>query len=266
MLHPAFISIIGHEAVCEFLSRALSQDRLAHAYLFVGPEGVGKSAVTEALFAAFLEVTVSQLSSHSDTCFVRRQTDQKTGKEKTLISVEQIRDVVERMALSSFSGRKAVWIEEADRLNVGAANAFLKTLEEPSGKTLIVLSAEHLDGVPATLVSRCQIVRFRPTPPERLPQATLEEISTLFQADIPTRLRWAAAELPKEEVNKATVALSRLDMLERAAREQLLFQLQTSSGKAHAWTPGLHAISEARESVLQNGHPQLALEHALLAF
>ncbi|NBS41648.1 AAA family ATPase, partial [bacterium] len=149
--------IIGHERIVERLKRQAEQGRLAHAYLFIGQEGVGKTAVAMGL-----------IGSGSDFQQVSRREDEKTGKLKVTISVDQIRELRDRLSLTSFSGEtKAAFIEEADRLSDGAANALLKTLEEPRGDTVIILRAETLESVSQTIASRCQVLRFCPVPSER---------------------------------------------------------------------------------------------------
>ncbi len=157
-----FSGLVGHGLVLGVVRRALASDRLPHALLLVGPEGAGRTAVAERLLRHWLGAAA--LDAHPDFLRVARETDAKTGKEKSGLSVDQVRDVVERLGHSSFSGRKAVFIEEADRLTTQAANALLKTLEEPKGRVLIVLRAPAPERVPATIVSRCQVLRFHAVP------------------------------------------------------------------------------------------------------
>lgn len=255
-------TIIGHETARDILSRALRSGRLAHAYLLVGPESVGKSTFARGLFAEFLGGSEAALKSHPDFLTVERLADEKTGKEKSQINVEQIRDVTERMAMSSFSGRKAVWIEEAERLNPAAANALLKTLEEPDGQTLFILCAASLDSVMPTIASRCQIIRFHLVPRQTIADAlqkrglprseaeqlavtsvgrpgwalrflqdgawraeretTLTQVRQLLFESLPARFRRIGALLPKDEVNKAAVLEDILEAWERVARDRLL--------------------------------------------
>lgn len=315
MSSDPFSAIIGHETVCGVLTRALAAGRLAHAYLFVGPIGCGRRTVAEALAKTWLG-TEGNLDSHPDFMRLARGEDEKTGKEKTGIVVAQVRELVERFGLSSFSGRKLVLIEEADRLIGGAANALLKTLEEPRGDAMLILRAERLDAVPATLVSRCQVIRFTPVPRVQLavalevrgldaPEAArlaarsfgcpgralrlmrdgearaeddvgFDGFMACFRADLPSRLKAAAALLPRDETDKAAVLERTLDAWEHGLRDLLL----TSAGCTNlvsregpdrlAWPPGricaaLRALSEARRDAARNVQPLLALEHIILA-
>ncbi len=284
-----FASIIGHETAKDVLRRTLDGGRLPHALLIVGPAGVGRRTLAEALMRAFLR-TITQtpppadaasagspppsaslrtglagggnLNAHPDFLRLVRQTDAKTGKEKSAIGIEQVRDLRERLGLSSLSGRKAAFIEEADCLSPGAANALLKTLEEPRGNVLIVLRAPQAESVPATIASRCQTIRLHSVPRTALAaalaarglsrdeaadmaarsggapgralrlmrdgaartEADVGLASFLSAAEGPlyVRLRAAAALLPRDEANKAAVLDATMEAWERAARDALL--------------------------------------------
>jgi DNA polymerase-3 subunit delta' len=174
-MKSAFSDIIGHETICDVLSRGLENGRLAHAYLFVGPEGVGRTTVARALLRAFLKLQDGEtLEVHPDATLVRRQENESTGKLRTVVRVEQIRELRERFGMSSMRGeRKAAFIEEADRMNTSGANALLKTLEEPEGKACMILRAPHKESVLPTISSRCQLIRFHPVERETIAKALI---------------------------------------------------------------------------------------------
>lgn len=286
-----FSSIIGHQNVCSVLSRQIESGQMAHAYLFVGPEGVGKSAVTS-------EFIGTLVPSGTDATKVARNFDEKTEKLKSSISVEQIRELRERLSLTSFDGsKKMVFIEEADYLSDSAANALLKTLEEPRGDTCIILRAETVESVPETIASRCQILRFhlvsekiigdalrtrgldqeettkiatmsrgRPGVAIRLIRdgayrAERETASATFQTIISSslakRLGLVASLLPKTETDKSTALEKILDTWEEVARDRML------AGDTQ-FTPILDRIQESREAMEFNINPQLALEHVVI--
>ena len=151
-----FSGLIGHDRIQTVFSRMLARETLPHALLFVGPEGVGKTTVAHQLVKTLLGSL-----AHPDFQTLERLVDEKTGKRKSQISVEQIRELNARLGLSSLGGGwKVVFIQEAAALSTGAVNALLKTLEEPKGKVLFLLRAGSTDGLPATIVSRCQTMRF----------------------------------------------------------------------------------------------------------
>lgn len=307
-----FSFLIGHEIARDVLKRSLASGRLPHALLIVGPEHSGRHTLAETLIQQFLG---GPLDTHPDFSRLTLDTDQKTGKEKSAISIEQVRELRERIGQSSFSGRKAAFVEEADCLSPGAANALLKTLEEPKGNALIVLRAPSVESVPATIASRCQPLRLYPVPRERIVKALVlrgldpEEAQVLaglslgapgralallkdgaaraevevgfagFHActsgSLSARLRSAAALLPKEETNKATVLDRTLDTWEQAARDALLHAVGCGDLASRANPPPrlssvslqrfLHTAHIVRQDAAFHVNPLLALEHVLLA-
>src|SRR5512142_710949 len=145
--------IIGNGNVAEFLDRAVRTDRLAHAYLFVGPDRVGK-ATTARRFAASL-LGVANPETHPDFCAVGREADAKTGKPHAGIVLEQVHALTGRLALGAMmNGWKACVLDGAHLLNKESANALLKTLEEPRPKTVLLLTADGAERVMATIRSR----------------------------------------------------------------------------------------------------------------
>ncbi|MEI7741868.1 MAG: AAA family ATPase [bacterium] len=153
------MQIIGHQRILDILSRAKASGRLAHGLCFVGPEHVGKRTVALKLAEEFLRV--ENVERHADCFLVSRERDEKTEALKQEISIEQIRTLREQLSQTSFfSGPKIAIIEEAELMSGSAANALLKTLEEPPGKTTIILIATSLKDLPATIVSRVQVLRF----------------------------------------------------------------------------------------------------------
>ncbi|MBI4133460.1 AAA family ATPase [Candidatus Uhrbacteria bacterium] len=159
-----FRDIIGHEAVCTFLEKSILNKRVSHAYLFLGPRGVGKMTVARAFARAILSTDApfhQALEIHPDVSIVGRLPDEKTGQPKSAITIEQIRELCERLARSSLlPSAKVALIDDADTMTIEAANALLKTLEEPRGKTVLFLLASDARRVPLTVRSRAVLVRF----------------------------------------------------------------------------------------------------------
>ena len=103
--------------------------------------------------------------------WVERASDEKTGALKKNISIEQVRALENRLNLRSFfDSYKIGVIDEAERLSIEAANSLLKTLEEPPGKTLLIVMSSQRSALPATIVSRCQVLRFTPVNTETIEQ------------------------------------------------------------------------------------------------
>lgn len=161
--------IIGHKKALEFFDKVIANNNLSHAYCFIGPEHVGKRTVAEEIVAGLLGVAREKLNIQPDYTILRQNFDEKTGKTKKDISVEQMRDLRSNLSRRSFSGGyKVALIDGAGKMNLEAANALLKTLEEPSPKTVLFLLAADEEKLPETIVSRCQLIYFPPVRREEL--------------------------------------------------------------------------------------------------
>lgn len=158
--------IIGHEPLLESLERDLSEDNLAHAYLFVGPEKVGKSIVAKN-FAHILQCekdfchecsTCTQIekSCHPDT--IEFQDDHES------IKIEQIREVLARLHMTTTGRYKIFLAERIERMTSESANCLLKTLEEPPPNTIFLFTAVSLREVLPTIVSRLRVLQFHHCP------------------------------------------------------------------------------------------------------
>jgi len=147
------------------LNQALKDDRLGHAPMFLGSPGVGKRALAEWLVRRILCLT-PDLSEPCGSCHACKLIE--TGghpdlfrleplEDKNEILVDQVRNFIASLGLTpSVGSRRIGLIVPADRLNRNAANALLKTLEEPSGEVWLVLVADNEDRLPITVTSRCQ--------------------------------------------------------------------------------------------------------------
>lgn len=167
---PFSPDIVGHENQLATLRQALDQERLHHAYVFLGPEGVGKRSVAMALAKAVhcLEmprdfcghcVNCSGIENHNhpDVRLLRPLPGKKD------ISIEQVRTLERELSYRSFSGRKKIAIiDPAPMMNFSAQNALLKTLEEPPAGSLLILIAASTGGLLPTLLSRCLRLSFGP--------------------------------------------------------------------------------------------------------
>jgi DNA polymerase-3 subunit delta' len=162
--------IRGHDAARETLRAAFVRGRLGHAYLFAGPEGVGKRLFARELARALLcEKPPAPLTAcgHCPSC---AQVEARTHPDfhivrmpegKHELPVGAIRDFCEQLARKPARGGYVVGIvEDADEFNDESANAFLKTLEEPPGRAVLILIATGTANLLPTILSRCQLVRF----------------------------------------------------------------------------------------------------------
>jgi DNA polymerase-3 subunit delta' len=157
-----FSGILGNRPARRLLEGALASGEIAHAYLFNGLPGVGKRTVAYRFGAALVSggerdaVDRALRGLHPDLIEVE--------PEGRFTSIGQIREVMREAASRPFEGVRRVFVLRADTLNVQAANALLKTLEEPEGGSVFILLAASIEGVLPTVVSRAQTVRFDPVP------------------------------------------------------------------------------------------------------
>jgi len=164
----SFADIIGHQKQVETLRQGLRTQRLHHAYLFVGPEGVGKKTLALALAQALhCGQEEGDFCGHCRTCVAIKRNNHPNvrvigplaGKKE--ISIQQVREVEKELGYRSFSGgRKIAVFDPATLLNWSAQNALLKTLEEPPQNCLLILIAAHGGGLLPTVRSRCFWLSF----------------------------------------------------------------------------------------------------------
>lgn len=164
----AFSDILGHQKQILTLKKALQRDRLHHAYLFLGPDGVGKMTVALSLAAA-LHCSLGEGDSCGRCANCLRVSDgnhpdvRVIGPEagKREITISQMRNLQRMLELRSFSGKKKVVIINPARfMNYYAQNSLLKTLEDPPGDVLIILIDHSTGNLLSTVLSRCLRLYF----------------------------------------------------------------------------------------------------------
>ena len=164
-----FRRIFGHEQPIAALKSAVAGGRIAHAYLFSGMEAVGKRT-TALAFAQLINCERPGDLDACGTCPSCRKIDGDVHPDILVLSAQGafiriggIRQMQERMSFRPLEGRKRVLIlDGADRMNDVAANALLKTLEEPPPLNILILVTTAPHRLPITVVSRCRTLRFRP--------------------------------------------------------------------------------------------------------
>lgn len=151
--------------------------RVPHAVLLAGPVGVGKRAAARWMARHRLGMQIGSLPchpestpDHADLRWIRPPEDKES------IGIEQVRELVDNLNLTSYEGGgKVAVIEPANAMTVNAANSLLKTLEEPPGDALLILVADRVGKLPATIFSRCQRIDFAP-PAESAALAWLDRV------------------------------------------------------------------------------------------
>ena len=156
-------------AALEYLRRAHEQDRLAHAYLISGPPGSGKQQLAAEITSLVNGTKVTDVFSAKAREIFVAQPESKSRR----IVIAQVRDLEHTLQMRSGNGRRKVAIiSDADRLQPQAANAFLKTLEEPPENSLLLLLSALPEALPETILSRCIEI---PLAPDGKHQARAEE-------------------------------------------------------------------------------------------
>jgi DNA polymerase III subunit delta' len=262
------------DALLERLVAAHEAGRLGHGLLLVGPEGIGKHAVAEALAARLLCTSPEAgracgrcrscrfrlAGTHPDHRHVSFEVNEKTGKLRTEIIIDQMRRLSEWFALTpQLGGAQVAVVTPAERLNRSAANSLLKTLEEPAGNRYLLLVTASPHKLAATIRSRCQ--RFELRPPARdaalawLRQQGLgspEPALDAARGNPGLAAQWAASgvlDLRQEVITGLTdVATGRASALELArawaADESLDLRLQMAAEHAQQLCAALQGLGE----------------------
>ncbi len=183
----SFQSISCQDRVVRLFQSALANDRLSHAYIFAGQDGVGKG-----LFSRELAKAIFCQTSKTDACNTCHSCQRIDGdnfpdlltilpeKNSRVIKIDQLKHFQDSLYVKPLESRhKISIIQSADKMNEEASNCLLKTLEEPPSYAIIILIVNSLDAVRETIRSRCQIVRFSP-----LPAAVVQDVLVnQFQQD-----------------------------------------------------------------------------------
>jgi DNA polymerase-3 subunit delta' len=167
--------IRGHDAVIQEFAQAFRRGRLGHAYLFTGPPGVGKRLFARELAKTLLcEKATAENWQACDKCQSCQLVDADTHpdlivagrpEDKNELPIEVVRDFCRALSLKPALGRgKVAILDDADDLNAFSANSFLKTLEEPPPRSVLILIGTRSDLQLPTIVSRCQVIPFAPLP------------------------------------------------------------------------------------------------------
>ena len=153
-----FNEVVGQESITETLSRAITAEKIAQAFLFCGPRGVGKTTTARILAKAVNLGKIEGLSEeHEDFAFNIFELDAASNNK-----VEDMRSLMEQVRIPPQTGRYKIYIiDEVHMLSQSAFNAFLKTLEEPPPYAIFILATTEKHKILPTILSRCQIFDFK---------------------------------------------------------------------------------------------------------
>ena len=256
--------LFGHDGACAQVLEAFNGDRMHHAWMLTGPKGIGKASLAyqiarfllaadppaDSLFgtpppATSLAVPADhpvasriRAGSEPGLCILRRPVDDKTGRLKTVIPVDTVRELRQFFSLSAGgNGRRVVIVDCIDDMNANAANALLKVLEEPPQEAILLLVTHQPGRILPTIRSRCRTLACAPLSPEDLQRAFAQALPG--QAFDPGLIALAAGSVGQAaelaltggaETYRAIVSLSQgLPQLDRSA----LLKLANSSGRAN---------------------------------
>jgi DNA polymerase-3 subunit delta' len=190
--------LFGHDGACAQVLDAFNGDRMHHAWMLTGPKGIGKASLAyhisrfllaaeparDSLFgtpppATSLSVPADhpvarriRAGSEPGLCILRRPVDDKTGKLKTVIPVDTVRELRRFFGLSAGgNGRRVVIVDCIDEMNANAANALLKVLEEPPQDAVLLLVTHQPSRILPTIRSRCRTLACAPLSPDDLERA-----------------------------------------------------------------------------------------------
>ncbi len=236
-----FEQIFGQPRVRDFLRASVATEHVTHAYLFTGPAGSNKTQSAYALAAALLcekggcgSCAVCEKVARRKHPDVRYYAPEGAGG----YLVEQVREIVADTALAPIQANRKIYImDRVDLLGTSAANAFLKTLEEPPDDVVLVLLGRTRESVLPTIVSRCSVVPFRHIPASEA-------------AAILSQRTGAAPELAKIAIEACGGSITRgiefLKSNERLAFRKRVLQVLAHLGSADLWD----SLSQASELVV----------------
>jgi len=220
----AFGAILGQEHALSLLQKALVSARLGHAYLFYGPSGVGKKlAAWQFAKALVCQGATAEACDRCTSCHKMMTENHPDvvviNSEGTSIRIEHIRAMQRHLSYRPYeSQRTVVIIDGCESLTPPAANALLKTLEEPPASALLLLLTSKKDALPLTIISRCQQIPFRPLAPPHIrailiqqgvdePTATL--VATLAEGRVDTWMQTEISQVLARRQNAYTLLQER---------------------------------------------------------
>ena len=245
---PFSSDIAGHATQLATLRHALEQDRLHHAYVFVGPEGVGKRRLALSLAKAIhcseaahdfcggcASCSKIESRNHPDV----RLIEPLSGKKE--ISIEQVRSLEKELNYRAFAGGKKIGIiDPAELMNISAQNALLKTLEEPPSGSLLILISTSAGALLPTLLSRCLRLSFAP-----LSQGDVERHLLDYHQMSAERAR-ALASVSLGSLGRALSP----DIEDLAQKRQAWIDALTSPPDAAAWAALAEELAKDRAETL----------------
>jgi len=219
----SFANIYGHHKQISMLQKAMVQQRVGHSYIFSGLNAIGKKTLALEFAQALNCENVDEKTGACGNCSSCRKMMHHNHPDihvletqAQFIRIDAIRNIQEQMTFKPLEGRKRVFvIDDADKMNEQAANALLKTLEEPSADNIIILITARPYWLPQTILSRCRHVRLNPLAAETvslflIEQKQMESAKAILLASLSGGSIGQALALDSEDMITFRAELSRL--------------------------------------------------------
>jgi len=186
------LEVVGQKRLVGMFDNILEEGRLVNSYLLKGPKGIGKKN-----FALYMAAKIlCEENKACGKCFSCRKIENNNHPDLILFSkgddtilVKDIEDIIERINVKPYEGdKKVVIIENIENMRIEAQNKFLKTLEEPSDDTIIILTANHLNTVLETIISRCQLFTLQRAENEEIERYLMQKGVNSYRAKAISKL------------------------------------------------------------------------------
>ena len=231
--------VLGQDHVVTTLKNAIAADRVAHAYLFAGSRGTGKTTLARLLAKSVNCLNSDPAKRPDNECEHCKAVDENRFLDLIEIdaasntSVDDVRDLRDKINFSPSQGKYKIYIiDEVHMLSTAAFNALLKTLEEPPPHAIFVLATTEIHKIPATVLSRCQRHEFRRVPVDEI----VKQLKTIIKAEKIQADDDALIQIARQSAGGMRDAISLLDQLSSTGDRITLALAQTVLGTATSQT------------------------------
>ena len=231
--------VVGQDHVVTTLKNAIAADRVAHAYLFAGSRGTGKTTLARLLAKSVNCLNPDPAKRPDNECETCRAVNENRFLDLIEIDaasnngVEHVRDLRDKINFAPSQGKYKVYIvDEVHMMSGGAFNALLKTLEEPPSHAIFVLATTEIHKIPATILSRCQRHEFRRVPVDEI----VKHLKTIIKAEKIQSDDDALIQIARQSAGGMRDAISLLDQLSSTGDKITLALAQTVLGTATSQT------------------------------
>ncbi len=231
--------VVGQDHVVTTLKNAIAADRVAHAYLFAGSRGTGKTTLARLLAKAVNCLNPDPTKRPDNKCENCKAVNENRFLDLIEIdaasntSVDDVRDLRDKINFSPSQGKYKIYIiDEVHMLSTAAFNALLKTLEEPPPHAIFVLATTEIHKIPATVLSRCQRHEFRRVPVDEI----VKQLKLIIKAEKIQAEDDALIQIARQSAGGMRDAISLLDQLSSMGEKITLALAQTVLGTATSQT------------------------------